>query len=413
MLQRVSKQTKRNFTTSPFSGPLSNEYDGFIDIGASYWDFDNAVFERAKDESCASVLNNCDIELMTDSYRKTVQRLVQTLEEQELGPTQLFKHIDRIGKLRQQLNSDMDRRRSLNNQAAKVLVIRSSLSSITVQTHQEEFLRSYGTDFSQGLKDLIKAQKVMYFGEAHCRKDEAIRRIALIGWAANTEELLMLIGQLVHIFRLAKQWLISKDLLGQEEPYDITVPNFGESEQLRFFLQRIDSDAQQLNIFRITATEGLSKGKTFSSVVESIQKDVLTHVPSLNNAPHQKQSKAFHAGSQSGVNEIVDKNGRQGGQILRDKNDLQQVAFQAGQVYALNKRVRSFNEDRKPIACRHWDGQDCNYETVTSQKCNFSDSHATGVSSYAGPYIPKVKTPGVEDFELWWNSKAREESSSK
>jgi hypothetical protein len=63
----------------------------------------------------------------------------------------------------------------------------------------------------------------MFFGEAHFRKDEAKRRIRLTGWASTTEKLLMLIGQLQNIFRLAKQWLMTTDHEGNEVLYDNAV----------------------------------------------------------------------------------------------------------------------------------------------------------------------------------------------
>mmetsp|Transcript_13044 Transcript_13044/g.12645 ORF Transcript_13044/g.12645 Transcript_13044/m.12645 type:complete len:83 (+) Transcript_13044:678-926(+) len=80
-----------------------------------------------------------------------VQSLLAEIEEQEVTPAQIFANITKIGKLRNQLNLDTDRRRSMDSQAAKVLGIRNSLSSTTVQNQQEEILRPFGFNFYQAL----------------------------------------------------------------------------------------------------------------------------------------------------------------------------------------------------------------------------------------------------------------------
>lgn len=84
---------------------------------------------------------------MSDHFRMTVQNLVVELEGQDVPSQQTFNNMNRIGKLRLQLNQDVDRKRSMDIQAAKVLVIRSNLSSTTVQNQQEELLRPFGSNF--------------------------------------------------------------------------------------------------------------------------------------------------------------------------------------------------------------------------------------------------------------------------
>jgi hypothetical protein len=181
MMQKVKVDNKRNWQENPYSGVLTNKI-GLSDIGANFSDFEDKVLEIAKSESCAAILSNTDTELMSDHFKMTVQNLVVGLEGQvETSAPQMFNNINRIGKLRLQLNQDADRRRSMDSQAAKVLVIRSNLSSTTVQNQQEELLRPFGSNFYQALKELLRVQKIMFFDEAHFRKDEASRRIGLIG----------------------------------------------------------------------------------------------------------------------------------------------------------------------------------------------------------------------------------------
>jgi hypothetical protein len=392
MIQKIKEVKRRDWKHSPYSGILTNN-EGLSDMGAAYSDFEDKVLEIAKIESCASILSNAETELMSENFRRKVQSLLTGLEEQEVTPAQTLNNITKIGKLRVQLNQDTDRRRSMDSQAAKVLGIRSSLSSTNVQNQQEEILRPYGSNFYEALQELVRAQRLMFFGEAHFRKDEANRRVALIGWASTTEDFLMLIGQLQNIFRLAKKWLMTIDLEGNEMLYDTAVPNFGEKEKLRFLLQRIDSGAQQLTIYRNGVDDGKNRGLTFSAVVESVQASILAHVPSLNNMPLQQVTNSFNAQS---VTSSVSK---------QETQHLQQLAFQAGLEHEGNKR------QRPPTACRHWDGTRCHYETATEMTCKFADSHVKDISSYVGPYIPKVNRPSYDDFEEWYKSKERNSSS--
>lgn len=262
-MQKVCEIHPRNWTEAPFSGVLANNL-GSSDIGASYSDFEEAVMDRSKRESCASILGNTDIELMSDKFKERVQYSICQLEGEDIPTTQLFKNIDRIGKLRKQLNDDSDRRRGMDSQAAKVLAIRFDYSSPTVQNHHNSIIRPFGSSFFLALKELMKVQTMMYFGDAHLRKDEANRRISMIGWAETTEDLLLLISQFQHVFRLSKQWLTRVDISGNEELYDDAVPNIGTKEMIRLFLQRIDSKSQQLTVYRTMITDCMNKGFTFA-----------------------------------------------------------------------------------------------------------------------------------------------------
>lgn len=182
----------------------------------------------------------------------------------------------------------------------------------------------------------------MFFGEANSRKVEANSRIGLMEWASNTEELLMLISQLQNIFRLATQGLITIDEKSNEVLYDNAVPNYGAKEKLQVLLQRIDSNAQQLTIYRNMVDEGKNKGHTLSAVVDSVQGSVLAHVPSLNNKSLQQPINSFIV--QSGTSFVDDgvKSGIHRLLSTQKSQHLQQVAFQAGEVHATNKKNRSY-----------------------------------------------------------------------
>jgi hypothetical protein len=77
MMTRIKVEIKRDWQRSPYSGQLRN-----VDHRAALSDFEDAVVEKAKDESCAGILNNADMELMSEEYRVTLRNLIVGLEVQ-------------------------------------------------------------------------------------------------------------------------------------------------------------------------------------------------------------------------------------------------------------------------------------------------------------------------------------------
>jgi hypothetical protein len=67
MMTRIKVEIKQNWQQKPYSGQLQNA-DHLSDMGAALSDFEDAVMEKAKAESCAGILNNADMELMSEEY---------------------------------------------------------------------------------------------------------------------------------------------------------------------------------------------------------------------------------------------------------------------------------------------------------------------------------------------------------
>jgi hypothetical protein len=235
------------------------------------------------------VLQHGSIGLLSDEEN---QHLHATLALLSLQPQDL-NTLRQVTMLRKELRENIVLKNNINSCAAKVLTIRKSISLPNVHQSINAIVGQLYEDDLRALRMVRTKHGESYFGEAFDRKDTFIQRMNEIGIAKTLPDLLMLLGQLDHIFVKTKESLTWKDMLGVDQLYDISVRPFGEAEKIRYLQQRISSSMPVLSNPRKTVQVALRDGNTFDALHQRLTEDLREDCPSLDNDQSLKRSFFF------------------------------------------------------------------------------------------------------------------------
>ena len=393
-MESIQQVTDRNWDQDKFFGELLNK-KGESDIGVNFQLYEEEIEKRAKDAQCSRVLQHGSLGLLS---QQELQHLNATLAFLYSQP-QTMENLRQANMVRKELRENNTLRDSINSHAAKVLIIRKDISTPNVHQSIAAIIGPRFTDDLLALRLVQTRHGEIFFKEPSDRKNTFIKRIEEIGIARSMADLLMLLGQLEHIFVKAKDSLSWKDLAGIEQPYDILVRPFGETEKIVFLQKRISSSMPVLTIARQTVQIALRNGDTFDTLNERLTGDLRADRPSLDNDPSLKKTHAFAAitaNTQSFTEEQkafyfeAGKRHRDG-----EHNQIQPNVLTTPTVSPYVSATQQ---------CRHWDENNCDFEKKTGRTCKYSFSHKPQISSFTHPFMPRSTAPimiSQEDSDLF------------
>jgi hypothetical protein len=402
-MESIQQRVERNWEDDKFSGQLRNK-KGESDIGVNFQAYEEEVEKRAKEANCTRVLQPGSLGLLSDLE---IQQLNISLNFLQLQPATMD-ILRSVSSIRKELRENNTLKTDINSQAAKVIIIRKNISTSNVHQSIDSIKGPHFGDDIRALRLIQTTHGDMFFGQPSDRKNTFIKQIENIGIARTIPHLLMLLGQLDHIFVKTRDSLCWKDMDGVMQPYDIYVRPFVEPEKIAYLLSRMSSSETDLTIFRQTVRNANRYNQTFDSVNQTLTEELSADRPSLDNDPSLKKTSAFAAttATTNGLNEEEKAYYFDAGKRSRDgESHKQTVAHEqiiAPYVSASQK-------------CNHWDGNFCDYEKKTGHICKYKDSHKPQKSSFTYHFVPRNPTSimiSPEDNELFKRFKREYGSSS-
>jgi hypothetical protein len=425
-MNSIQPVTDRNWDHDKFAGDLRNK-NNESDIGVNFQLYEEEVEKRSKEADCARVLQHGSLGLLSD---EEIRHLDATLALLYLQPQDL-NTLRQVTMVRKELRENIILKNSINSSAAKVLTIRKSISLPNVHQSINAIVGLLYEDDLRALRTVRTKHGEIYFGEAFDRKDTFIQRMNEIGIAKTLPDLLMLLGQLDHIFVKTKESLTWKDMYGVEQLYDISVRPFGEAEKIRYLQQRISSSMPVLSNPRKTVQEALRNGNTFDALHQRLTEDLREDRPSLDNDQSLKRSFSFAATTDytHSLTEEQKKFYYEAGKRDHDVPSRSNSSSLPSYVPPLpNVPSRSNSSSLSPYVpvppfapyasapqkCNHWNGEVCDFQVKTGNTCKYASSHTPLVSSFTHSFTPRPPTSIVissEENELFKRFK-REQASN-
>jgi hypothetical protein len=411
-LESIQQKIERNWEEDKFAGQLRNK-KGESDIGVNFQAYEDEVEKRAKESSCTRVLQPGSLGLLSDIEIQQLNDRLNFLNSQLLTNETLRS----ISLVRKELRENNTLKTDINSQAAKVLLIRKDISTSNVNQSIDSIAGPHFGDDIRALRLVQTTHGEMFFGEPSDRKNTFIKHIENIGIARTIPHLLMLLGQLDHVFVKTRESLCWKDLDGVMQPYDICVRPFGELEKLGYLQARMSSSETALTIARQTVQIAIRDRQTFDSVNQTLTADLSADRPSLDNDPSIRKTSAFAAitASTSSLSDEEKAYYFDAGKRSRDGDSYKQIVSPVQTIAPLPPYVPHLTPYASaPQKCHHWNGEVCDFQVKTGNTCKYASSHKPLVSSFTHSFAPRPPTSIIissEENELFKRFK-REQASN-
>lgn len=400
-IKPIQEAKVRNWAMVPFSGELMNTQRFSNDIGISYFLVIEKFKEECQNKDVAHILAPVDsLGIMAQETKDLLTKLIRDLAAKQPPTTEEFNALLQYQKA---LRDEVERLKSLGIAASKAIGILKGLCTGNVQDLIRSIEETHNTDHIKALNGILRDMKDKFQGKPYMRKEQLQALVDAVGIALDVPGLAMLVSQMSRIYQRADAWLTIDDGHGGRKLCCDSVPSFPDEERTRHVLRRISDTAQALTPYRSLIADQ-AETKTCTEIMENVLTLVRKDVRSLDS-----ENTHMHALTTSTPTQDLQHSAYLAGYELYPEEDNKRRRLAPGLTpgYAQKPPVK----DQKLKECFYWNGQTCDYEDKTGNKCDWSDHHMPGMSTFKFPFVPRG-TAERQDFVTWRKERDGGSSSS-